>query len=132
MTDIIAEIFGYVVLAIAVGLAGWEYYVYRRPDVDVSWLQTPARFRRRLIMAVLLVGVGVLIVCEARGLLVLDNVRHLVMYVSSLTALAMILLILSVRDLGDMAHNAEKQAIEELQMALQSKSETGSSSGPQK
>lgn len=114
-----AEIFGYAILVIAAGLLGWETYIYKRGDAEVHWLQTPHRFRRRMVMAVLLVCVGLLIVVEARGFLTLSNIRHLVIYVSSLTALALLLFILSVRDLGDMARNAEKQAIEDLKSALE-------------
>lgn len=119
MSDVVAEIFGYIILLTAVGLLGWEIYIYKRGDAEVHWLQTPHRFRRRMIMAGLLVCVGLLIIVEARDLLALSNIRHLVIYVSSLTALALLLFILSVRDLGDMARNAEKHAIEDLKSALE-------------
>lgn len=128
MSDIIAEIFGYLVLAVAIGLAGWEVYVYRYPGDDVEWLQTPHRLRRRLIMSMLLLCVGLLILSESRGFLELDNLRDLVIYVTSLTSMALLLLVLSIRDLGEMARNAEKHAIEDLQSALEK--QTNSSEQP--
>lgn len=119
MSDVVAEIFGYVILLTAVGLFAWETYIYRRVDPDVKWLATPGRFRRRIIMALLLICVGVLILLEAHGYLVLDNIRHLMIYVVSLTGLALVLFILSVRDLGDMARNAEKQAVDDLKFIVE-------------
>lgn len=119
MSDVVAEIFGYLIFLIALGLISWEAYVYRRGDAEASWLQTPGRFRRRVLMGFLLICVSALIVSEARDLIVLDNVRHLVIYLGLLAGLAFLLFILSIRDLGDMARSAEKHAIEDLKHVLE-------------
>lgn len=119
MQDTVALIFGILVFLTAVSLAGWELYIFTRTNDEFRWLQTRSRLRRRLIMAFLLLLVGILIVLEAAGFLTLGNLRHLVIYVSSLTALALVLLLLSVRDLGEMARAAEHQAISELKVAME-------------
>jgi hypothetical protein len=118
MHDTIALIFGLLVLLTAVGLAGWEIYSHRKDREDYRWLHTDSRLRRRITMAILLLFVGALIVGESLGFLALGNLRHLLVYVSALTALAFALLILSVRDLGEMARNAERRAIEDLKKAI--------------
>lgn len=122
MSDIIAEIFGYVVLLTAISLAAWEIKVQRQPDDETAWLQTPRRFRRRLIMAGLLVLVGLMILGESYGLLVLNDVTQLLIYITTLTVSAVALLVLAIRDLGDMAKNAERHAMQDLKIALEEES----------
>lgn len=119
MNDIVAQIFGYGVLIISASLFGWEIYVYRRNDEDAPWLKSPARLKRRMFMAFLLLCVGLLILAESTGILELDTVRHLVIYVCLLIASAMLLFILSVRDLGDMARSAERHALDDLKLAME-------------
>jgi len=121
MTDVVAQIFGYAILAISAGLAAWEFVSNKRPTSDTLWLYTPSRFRRRIIMAVLLACVGVLLLAETHGLLELNQISHLLIYVSALSALSLTLFILSIRDLGDMSRSAEKQAILDLQSAIEEK-----------
>lgn len=118
MENTVGLIFGIVVLLTAFGLAGWEIFVHRRDRVEFQWLQTPTRLRRRITMAILLLFVGVLLLGESLGLLALDNLRHLMIYVGLLSTLALTLVILSVRDLGEMARNAERRAIEDLKKAI--------------
>jgi len=125
--DKVALIFGIAVLAIAAGLAGWEIYVFRKNAQEFDWLHTPRRLRRRLLMAVLLLMVAALVLGDSFGVLALDNVRNLMIYVISLTGLALLLFVLSVRDLADMARSAERHAIQDLQSAIdeQKKKEAG-------
>lgn len=133
MNDIVAQIFGYIVVIAAASLFAWEIHVYRRHDEDVPWLKSPARLRRRLVMAFLLLCVGLLIIFEVSGLLQLETIRHLVIYVCLLVASAMLLFILSVRDLGGMARNAERHAMEDLKTAMEEqRNRLESSSGPPK
>ncbi len=131
MNDIVAQIFGLVVLVISASLVVWEIYVFRRIDEDVPWLRSPARLWRRLLMAFLLLCVGLLILCESRGLIELGTIQHLVFYVCSLMGAAFLLLILSLRDLGEMARNAEKYALKDLKSALEEQQrQLNQSSGP--
>lgn len=118
MQNTVALIFGIFVLLTAFGLAGWEIISRRKDYEEFRWLHTHSRFRRRITMAILLVFVAVLMLGEAAGVLALDNVRHLMMYVGSLAVLALALVVLSVRDLGEMAQNAERHAIQDLKKAL--------------
>lgn len=125
MDDRVAEFFGYTILVIAVVLFAWEMRTSRQADEEVKWLRTATRFKRRMCMVGLLLLVGLLIIVEARGLLVLQRISHLVVYVTSLSLLAVSLFVLSIRDLGDMARNAERQALEDLQTALKEQQARG-------
>jgi hypothetical protein len=131
MSDRVAEFFGYGILVTAAVLFTWETFAnQRQQDSDTRWLHTPSRFRRRLIMAVMLVIVGVMIVLEARDIIVLERISHLVVYVTSLCVLAVALFILSIRDLGDMARNAERQAVDDLKLALEERNQSDSGDAP--
>ncbi len=129
MNDVVAEIFGYMILLTAAVLMAWETLAHRRKLDDDAWLRTPTRFRRRMIMAGVLAAVGVLIVAEARHFLVLQHISHLVVYVTALTVLAVTLFVLSIRDLGDMARNAEKFALKNLETALKEQQEKQKADG---
>ena len=118
MGNVVAEIFGYAVVLVAVLLVVWELTSNRGVSDDVQWLHSPARLKRRLIMGVVLLSAGLLITLEARGVLVLKKPPHLLLFVASLSGMAMALVILSIRDLGDMARGAKNQAIQDLQSAL--------------
>lgn len=124
MGNIVAEFFGYAVMLAAVVLVLWEVYSSRTVAEDFHWLHPPARLKRRLIMAVILLSAGLLIALEASGVIVLKQPQYLIMYVISLSGMSLALLILSLRDLGDMARNAERQAVLDLQTALDKKAES--------
>lgn len=111
--------FGFIVLLTAAGLAGWELLVHRRSTTDFQWLHTKSRLRRRLAMSFLLLVVGLVMLADAFQWVQLTNVRHLTLYVLVLAALAMALVILSIRDLVEMARNAEQQALTELRDAVE-------------
>ncbi len=119
MNALVAQFFGYGIIVVAVSLVIWETFVYRRKEIDVPWLRNPVRLRRRLIMAALIFCVGLLIVAESHGILQLNTARQLLIYVCALMILSFVLLILSVRDLGDMARSAERYAAQELKLALE-------------
>lgn len=118
MQNTVALIFGIFVLITALGLAGWEIYTHRKENEEFRWLHTPSRLRRRIAMAVLLGLVATLLLGEASGILALDNIRHLMIYVCLLASLALALVVLSIRDLAEMARNAERQAIDDLKNAI--------------
>lgn len=118
MGNVVAEIFGYAVVLVAILLVVWELTCSRNVSRDAQWLHSPARLKRRLIMAVVLLAAGLLIILEVRGILVLKKPQHLLIFVASLAGMALALVILSLRDLGDMARGAERQAIQDLQSAL--------------
>lgn len=118
MQDVVALIFGLLVLFTALGLAWWEIYSYRGAGEEYRWLHTASRLWRRITMSILLLFVAALLMGEALGVLALDTVRHLLIYVSMLAALAFALLILSVRDLMEMARSAERHAVEDLKKAI--------------
>ena len=120
MRDVAAEIFGYVVLLVAISLGVWETLAARKQaDEDAAWLHTPNRYKRRMFMVVLLLAVSALILLETYGVLILTRVRDLVIYVTALSFAAITLLVLSIRDLSDMARSAERHAVEELNLAIQ-------------
>ena len=119
MSDHVAEIFGYLVLLIAVTLGVWESIAIKSNDSESQWLRTPARYRRRMMMASILICVAVMILLQAWGILLLTRPRDLILYVTLLSGFAIALFILSIRDLGDMARNAERHAVDELKSALE-------------
>lgn len=119
MRDGLAMAFGFVVLFTAAALAGWEIFAHQRSSNDFRWLHTKSRLRRRLAMSALLVVVGVIMLADAYRWVEFTNVRHLMIYVLLMAALAMALVILSIRDLVEMARNAEQQALNDLRDAVE-------------
>lgn len=119
MKDSLALLFGYAVILTASALFIWENIANKGKDVEAGWLYTPARYKRRVMMALMLACVGALIVLEAHGLIILSRLRFLFIYILALSGFACALLVLSLRDLTDMARNAEKHAVNELKQALE-------------
>lgn len=129
MNESVALLFGIIVLITSFGLAGWEIFSHRRQDEEYRWLHTRSRLVRRITMAILLLFVAVLLLGEAMDVLVLDNLRHLLIYVSMLSALALALLVLSVRDLAETARNAERRALDDLKKAIEEQKDRGNPPG---
>lgn len=121
MNDQVTQVFGYGVTLIAVGLLLWQWFSFSvKPSQasDDDWLKTPVRKRRRFLMAVLVLCVGILIVLESHGVIRLDSPQALILFVLMLGIISIVLLVLSFRDVSDMARNAEKQALKDLESAL--------------
>jgi hypothetical protein len=119
MNDRISEIFGYIVLVAAIVLFTWEYRTFAQREEDDTWLLTARRFRRRSLVAMILVLIGIMIVLESRKIINLHQLAALWFYVSSLTGLAVLLLVLAAVDLADTAKNATRQAMQEFESAVE-------------
>lgn len=120
MSDLVSEIFGYVVIFVAVLLFAWEYKAFGRRGAEDAWLVTSRRFKRRTLVSIVLLFVGVLLVVETRGYLDIRDPRALVAYVSVLGGLAIALLILAALDLLDIARKASSHAMREFGESLDS------------
>jgi hypothetical protein len=118
MRDTIWEIFGYIIVAASLVLAGWEIAVFKNPDRDV-WLVTPSRLRRRLLISTVLFLIGVLVLVEAVGILSIRDVAFLTIYLLIISGLALFLLFLAAVDAGETMRNASKHALDELNRTIE-------------
>lgn len=119
VTDPVSEVFGYVLVAAAVLLAIRESHVYRSRGPD-SWLITRRRYRRRVLVSIVLGLVGAMIAAWGRG--VVDfrdpmtggpNPTPFTIYVLVLTGLSFFLVILAFLDFVETSRNAARHALEE-------------------
>lgn len=126
MSAIASQVFGWLLICVAVMLAVWELCAYRRRH-DASWLVTPRRLRRRAFIAFLLALIGTLFVIESRGLIP-HTPTAFVSYVSALMLSALLLLVLSAADAAETARNAAAHSMSEFERAVQEgKGEIGKS-----
>ena len=119
MSDRISEIFGYIVIAAAIVLSVWEYRNFSSRDDDDAWLYTDRRFRRRILVSVILAAIGVLIALEAHGTINLHQLVALSFYLFTLTGLAVLLLLLAALDLADTAKAANRRTMQEFEAAVE-------------
>lgn len=126
MSDKITEIFGYIVIITAAILFAWEYFTFKHRTVEDQWIVTPKRKQRRYLIALLVFLVGMLIICETKKVININDgsLKTLIFYVLSITGLAVSLIVLAIRDVMEMANNAQKLALKQLQDAIDNKSNT--------
>jgi hypothetical protein len=130
MTDRLSDTFGAILIGVAVLLAVWEQIAYSHRGTE-SWLVTKRRYRRRLLVSVVLAVVGTLIVLESRRLIDIHRVPMLMVYVFSLTGLSLVLLILAVVDVTDTARNAARHSLSVLAKTVGEKRVAESASNEQ-
>lgn len=118
MNDRITQIFGLLMTAAAVVLAFWEYRAWRGYYGD-NFLLTRARLRRRLLIAGVLAGIGVLLILEGSGIIPIHDPRLFLAYAASMLLLAIILLILAAADFIDTVKHASTESLRELERSLQ-------------
>lgn len=119
MSDPVTEIFGYILFAVALLLAIREQIEYSRRDTEKQmWLVTPRRYRRRMLVSVVLGIIGGLFVVHARQLIPL-RVGTYVMFIFGLMSLSLILVLLVVIDVIDTARTAASSSMRDLQRAIE-------------
>ena len=118
MNDRITQIFGLIMTAAAVVLAFWEYRSWRGYYGD-NFLLTRGRLRRRLLIAGVLAGIGVLLILEGSGVIPTHDPRLFLAYAAAMLLLAVILLILAAADFIDTVKHASTESIRELERSLQ-------------
>jgi hypothetical protein len=130
MGNTVSDVFGMVLIGAAAILGVWEQVVYSRRQ-ESPWLVTRRRYRRRMLVSVVLAAVGSMIVMESRQLLNIQRPSILAVYVFSLGCLCILLVILAALDVADTARNAVRHSLWELEKALedQRKEEPGDGEG---
>ena len=118
MSDPITEIFGYILVGVGILLAAREHYEYARREISGSHFATGSRYRRRLVVSVILGCIGSLFVAHARAVIPLQ-VRTYMVFVFVLMGLALLLMVLVVIDVMDTARTAAKFSMTDLQRALE-------------
>jgi hypothetical protein len=108
----LTETFGYILVVSAVVLAVWEARAYANRDGE-AWLVTRRRYRRRLLVCVVLAAIGVVFALEGRGVLPTQRVPVLMAYVAGLGTLSILLVILAAIDLLDTLRSAADQSVRE-------------------
>ncbi len=118
MNDSITQIFGILMTAAAVVLAIWEYRAWRGYYGD-NFLLTRRRLRRRLLIAGVLAGIGVLLTLEGTGVIPTRDPRLFLAYAAGMLILSVMLLILAGADFVDTVKHASTESLRELEHSLQ-------------
>ena len=121
MSDTFSDVFGMVLIGAAALLAVWEQLVYSRRQ-ESPWLVTRRRYRRRMLVSMVLAAVGALIVLESRHLMDIHRPSVLAIYVCLLGSLCILLLVLAAIDVTETARNAVRHSMWELEKALEEQS----------
>ena len=129
MSDPVTEIFGYILVGVGLLLAAREQVEYSRRKITGSWFVTLARYRRRLVISVILAIIGSLFVVQARNLIPV-RVGTFMIYVAVLLTLALLLMILVLMDVLDTARTAAKHSMEDLHRAIEEQRRRGELSQP--
>lgn len=109
--------FASVIIAAALGLGAWEVSVYRRGED--AWLATPKRFRRRMMISIILLAVGALMLVEALGFLPERSAKGLLLWLTGLFGLSIILIVLAGLDVSDTTRAASRRDLIELEQAIE-------------
>jgi heme exporter protein D len=117
MIDPVTEIFGYILVGVGLLLAVREQVEFSRRKITGSWFVTPHRYRRRLVVSVILALIGSLFVFHARALIPM-RVGTYVIYVFVLMGLSLLLMVLVIVDVMETARNAAKHSLTDLQRAI--------------
>ncbi|MCX7625567.1 MAG: hypothetical protein N2Z21_05085 [Candidatus Sumerlaeaceae bacterium] len=114
-----ADAFGIILVGTAIVLVCWEVFQQRQPNRD-RWFVTPRRFRRRVLVSLLLGIIGVIISLDARRLVPFTGIAGAVTYAVGLGALAILLIVLAITDFFDTMNSAARKSLADLELAMKS------------
>lgn len=117
MAETLWQIFGWVLVGVAGGLAVWEQVAYAHRN-ETAWLVTRRRYYRRMVIAVVLAAVGVLISVQTRQMISPQDVGAFTVFVLVVTGLCLLLFILAAVDAYDIAKSAAQHALNEASHSL--------------
>lgn len=121
--DWVTDTFGMIVAAVAVLFVIREHMIFRHRTEADRWLYTARRYRRRILIALVLAATGVLMVFEARGIIPIRDVRFFTGFVFSITISCLLLVVLAAMDVIETARSAVEYSIRESKQAFEERQE---------
>lgn len=118
MNLLLAEIFGYILIASAAVLGAWEVRAYRHRHVD-AWLVTSRRLRRRFAISVVLGLIGLIIALEGRYGIPGNRPGYVIAFATGIMGLSVLLMVMAGADVLDTIRSATAQSLRELERAVQ-------------
>lgn len=116
--DFLSETFGYILGAVAIGLAIWQHRTFSRQETE-PWLRTKRRYRRRMFISFIMLLLGITMVLEASKELPTSRPGVFVVYVSIMMVLSLLLVLLAAADVLETANSAAAQSLRELEAAVE-------------
>jgi thiol:disulfide interchange protein len=117
--ETIADAFGLILIGAAIILAVWEIIQQRNPARD-TWLVTPQRLRRRLVLSFLLSIVGIIMTAEAQGVEIFHGLWGTLFYAGVLLCLAGVMVLLALADVTSTINAAARKSLQDLEGAMRS------------